>query len=125
MNKVEIKEVSSGIYLVMESTVAGYSKGKYVNADAVIYLLNTNGIKVWISDHQNNTVFKKVVTQNIHKVQVFDSYSWFPNTWSECLTEAQNQGYTYIDFNGMVFHAIPQSPQFNNAICLREDLIQG
>lgn len=62
--------------------------------------------------------------QDIRITQVFNSYSMFPKMWHECLTEAQNKGYKYIDFNGMIFHTIPQSPELENAICLREDLMQ-
>lgn len=62
-------------------------------------------------------------TPKIHKSSVFKSYDIFPSDWSKCLSKAQEQGYRYIDFNGMVFHTIPQSPERKNAICMREDLI--
>lgn len=61
----------------------------------------------------------------IAKSLVFDSKTMFPAMWHECLTVAQENGYYFIDFNGMVFHTIPQSPVIDNAICMREDLIDA
>lgn len=59
----------------------------------------------------------------IKKSQVFFSHTIFPSNWSESLGIAIRQGYDYIDFNGMVFKTVKQSPEPKNCICMREDLI--
>lgn len=61
---------------------------------------------------------------DIKKSQVFNSQDMFPAYWWQCLVQARNRGYSYIDFNGMIFSTCKdQSPEFKNAICMREDLI--
>lgn len=59
----------------------------------------------------------------IKKSQVFDAQQMFPKPWPDCLDEARGQGYNYIDFNGMVFATIEQSPEVKNSLCMREDLV--
>lgn len=59
----------------------------------------------------------------LRKSQVFDSRRMFPAMYQECRKYAMEQGYKYIDFNGMVFNINETSPEFKNAICLEKDLI--
>ena len=63
--------------------------------------------------------------RKIKKSEVFNSYNIFPAMWHLYLAEAQKKGYRYIDFNGMVFKAVEQSPEFKNCVCKREDLIDA
>jgi len=60
---------------------------------------------------------------NIKKSEVFLSSEVFPTMWKKCLERANRQGCKYIEFNGMIFEAVDQSPEYQNSICMIEDLI--
>lgn len=59
----------------------------------------------------------------IKKSEVFDSRKMFPYMWHQCLMKAQELGYKYIDFNGMIFTTEDQPPEYINALCLTGDLV--
>lgn len=56
------------------------------------------------------------------KSEVFDSKHVFPAMYHECVWLAKKGGYTYLEFNGMVFDVSTKSPTFANRMCMYSEL---
>ncbi len=57
-----------------------------------------------------------------NKSEVFDSRTVFPLMYHKCIEKAQELGYAFISFNGMVFKVTETVPEYKNRVCMYDEI---